>query len=125
MLLFVGVGGFVGAALRTVLGDWAQQASRSATFPYGTLAVNLLGCFIIGALAYLLEARGAFGPETRALVFRGVLGGLTTFSTFGLESFNLLRAGEVGPGAANILTTNLVGLGLVWAGYSLAAVLWR
>ncbi|MBI3159396.1 MAG: fluoride efflux transporter CrcB [Chloroflexi bacterium] len=125
MLLFVGVGGFLGAALRYVLGDWAQQASRSVSFPYGTLAVNLLGCFIIGALAYLLEARSAFTPEMRSLVFRGILGGLTTFSTFGLETFNLLRAGELGAGVSNVALNNLAGLGLVWAGYAAAALLWR
>ena len=91
-ILLVGIGGFIGSVLRYLVGGWAQQLSKSVQFPYGTLTVNLLGCFVIGLLSQLAEARGLFTPETRALVFIGMLGGFTTFSSFSNETFNLARA---------------------------------
>jgi CrcB protein len=122
--LFVGVGGFIGSILRYWTSGWVQQLTGSAAFPFGTLAVNTLGCLVIGFLSQLAETRGVFTPETRALVFVGVLGGFTTFSTFSNESVNLLRGNEVFPALANITAHLLLGLGAVWLGRALAFWIW-
>jgi CrcB protein len=123
--LFVGVGGFIGAILRYWTSGWAQQLTNSAVFPFGTLTVNTLGCLVIGFLSQLAETRGAFTPETRALVFVGVLGGFTTFSTFSNETWNLLRGSQIFPALTNIGAHLLLGLGAVWLGRTLAFWIWK
>jgi fluoride exporter len=123
-ILLVGIGGFLGSILRYLLGGYAQQLSRSVSFPYGTLAVNLLGCFVIGLLAELAEARGVFSAESRALVFVGLLGGFTTFSAFGNETMNLLRDGETLPALANVAAHVVIGLAAVWLGRVAAHQIW-
>ncbi len=82
-LLLAGIGGFIGSSLRYAVSGHIQLWSKSIAFPYGTLAVNLIGCFAIGFLSQLAESRGMFTAETRTLIFIGVLGGFTTFSAFG------------------------------------------
>lgn len=124
-ILLVGLGGALGSISRYLLGTWIQSLSRSIDFPYGTLAVNLSGCFVIGLLSQLAEARGAFTVEARALVFIGVLGGFTTFSSFGNDTINLLRAGSTLPALANVGANVIFGLGLVWLGRVVAFMLWR
>ncbi len=81
--MWVGAGGFCGAVLRFTVGGLVHRALPSGAFPYGTLAVNLLGCFAIGLLFGIGEARQLFGPAFRSFVLIGLLGGFTTFSTFG------------------------------------------
>src|SRR6266540_5931559 len=90
-IIFVALGGALGSAFRYLLSTWTQTVSKSIDFPYGTLTVNLIGCFVIGFLAQLAEERGVFTSESRAFVFIGILGGFTTFSSFGNETINLLR----------------------------------
>ena len=124
-LLLVALGGAVGSVSRYLLGTWIQAASRSIDFPFGTLTVNLLGCFVIGLLGQLAEARGAFTPETRALIFFGVLGGFTTFSSFGNDTMNLLRDGETFNALANIGANVILGLALVWLGRTVAFWIWK
>lgn len=102
-----------------------QQLTGSAAFPFGTLAVNTLGCLVIGFLSQLAETRGVFTPETRALVFVGVLGGFTTFSTFSNETWNLLRGNQIFPALTNIGAHLLLGLGAVWLGRTLAFWIWK
>lgn len=124
-LLLVGLGGAAGSILRYLVSGWVQQAWPTAAFPYGTLAVNVLGCLVIGGLSHLAETRGLLTPETRALVLVGVLGGFTTFSTFANESVNLLRADE-NLAALGYVGAHLgLGLGAVWAGRNLAYLIWR
>ena len=123
-ILLAGAGGFVGSILRYSLAGMVQDFSRSR-FPYGTLAVNLLGCFAIGLLAQLAETRGMFNAETRTLVFVGVLGGFTTFSAFGNETINLWRGGETGLGLINITAHLVLCLGGVWLSRALAFQIWR
>src|SRR5438132_9601160 len=89
------IGGFIGSALRYSVSGFVQGWSRSINFPYGTLAVNLIGCFAIGFLSQLAETRGFFTAETRTLIFIGVLGGFTTFSAFSNETIKLWREGEI------------------------------
>jgi len=118
--LLIGSGGFAGALLRSGLSGFVYRQVPLSTFPYGTLVVNLVGCFFIGGFTGLVEARQLFGPELRTFVLIGLLGGFTTFSTFGFESFALLRDGEVERGLAYIALHLILGLTLVWVGYSLA-----
>ncbi len=124
-LVLVGVGGFVGSILRYLISGYVQDLTKSASFPYGTLAVNLMGCLVIGFLSHLAETRGVFTPESRALIFVGFLGGFTTFSTFSNESVNLFRTGENLVAMANTAVHILVGFGAVWLGRTLAYVIWR
>ena len=121
----VALGGAFGSVSRYLLGVWIQSASRSIDFPFGTLAVNLIGCFVIGFLSQLAETRGAFTPETRGLVFIGVLGGFTTFSSFGNDTLNLLRDGETANALVNIGANVIFGLALVWLGRTLAFWIWK
>ncbi len=121
----IGLGGFVGAILRYSISGLVQNWSRSVSFPYGTLAVNLLGCFLIGSLSQLVESYGIFSPETRSFIFIGLLGALTTYSTFGNESVNLLREGENLLSFANVGLHLLLGFGAVWLGRTIVLSLWR
>ncbi|MEO1086481.1 MAG: fluoride efflux transporter CrcB [Acidobacteriota bacterium] len=115
-LLWIGCGGFLGAIARHLLSSWAQRWAPLA-FPLGTLAVNVVGCFALGALMAWLE-RGA-PPTLRPLVGVGFLGALTTFSTFGYETLELLRQGEMLLAAASVVANVVVGLGAVWLGVTL------
>lgn len=117
-LLLVALGGAIGAVLRYVVSGWAYRLLGPA-FPWGTLAANLIGCFAIGFL-WALSERVSFPPETTPFLFTGVIGAFTTFSTYGLESINLLREGELTLGLFNILASNLLGLLLVVLGFVLA-----
>ena len=116
--LLVGAGGFLGACLRFVVSGVVQRMDPLARFPYGTLGVNLLGCLAIGLLGGLGESRQTFGPGARLFVFIGILGGFTTFSTFGFESFALLREGESLKALLNVTASVVLGLGAVWVGYA-------
>ncbi|MCS6774129.1 MAG: fluoride efflux transporter CrcB [Anaerolineae bacterium] len=124
-ILLIGAGGFIGAVLRYWLSGYVQRLARSELFPLGTLGVNVLGCLLIGFLSYLAEARSAFTPELRALVFTGILGGFTTFSTFSNETFNLLRGGEGLSALLNLVAHVVLGIGSVWLGRTLAYAIWR
>ena len=124
-ILLVGIGGALGSISRYLLGTWVQSQSKSIDFPFGTLTVNLMGCFVIGFLAELAEVRGAFTPESRALLFIGFLGGFTTFSSFGNDTLNLFRDGETFNALANVGANVLFGLALVWLGRTAAFMIWR
>ncbi|HBG74076.1 MAG TPA: fluoride efflux transporter CrcB [Anaerolineae bacterium] len=124
-LLIIGFGGFIGSVFRYLFGGYVQKLSNSVAFPYGTLAVNLLGCFVFGFLIQLAESRGIFTSETRAFIFIGILGGFTTFSTFSNESVNLLRSGESIAALLSLGAHIAFGLGAIWLGRVLAYVIWR
>ena len=123
-VFYVALGGALGSVSRYLLGTWTQSLSKSIDFPYGTLTVNLIGCFVIGFLSQLAEARGVFTPESRAFVFVGILGGFTTFSSFGNDTINLLRDGETFNALANIGANVIFGLALVWLGRTVAYWIW-
>lgn len=122
--LLVGIGGFIGSILRYLTAALIFNLMDYPDFPYGTLVVNLVGCFIIGFLGGLAEARGVFTPELRLFVFVGILGGFTTFSSFGYDTFGLLRDGSFLPAIINVATQVFVGLGLVWVGYEVSHFIW-
>jgi fluoride exporter len=111
--------------LRYLVSGLMQQLASGAQFPIGTVVVNLAGCFIIGFLSQLAEARGVFTSETRAFVFIGLLGGFTTFSTFSNETMNFLRDGQTASALINIGTQVIFGLGAVWLGRTFAYMIWR
>ena len=124
-LVLIGVGGFVGAIARFWLSGRVQDLSGSIGFPYGTLVVNLAGCFLLGVLSYLVDARGLLSPESRSLLIVGLLGAFTTFSTFSSESLNLLMSGETLRAMINVSSSVLLGILAVWIGRALPLLLWR
>ncbi len=89
-LLFCGGG--LGAIMRFGLALWVDQRTPPS-FPWGTFAVNVVGCFAIGLLVTWADARHGLGPALRLFLVAGVLGGFTTFSTFSLETWELIDAG--------------------------------
>lgn len=125
LLLFIGIGGFFGAAMRYLVGGWVQDWSHSISFPYGTVAVNLIGAFLLGFLVYLGESHRVFSPEVRAMLFIGFLGAFTTFSTFELESFNLFHKGETLAGWLYLGGQVFLGFLAVWLGRIAALSIWR
>ncbi|HTO90559.1 MAG TPA: fluoride efflux transporter CrcB [Candidatus Sulfotelmatobacter sp.] len=122
-LLWVGIGGFVGSALRYGLGGWLARLKSGWSFPIETLVINVTGCLVIGFLAGIAETRGVFAGTTRAFLFIGVLGGYTTFSTFGYESFQLLRDGQITTAVLSVALQVTLGLSAVWAGDALARLI--
>lgn len=121
-LLLIGLGGLVGTLCRYWLSGMLARR-YGETFPAGTLVVNVLGCFVIGFLFYMFQERYVAGETARTVVLVGLLGGFTTFSSYGLQTFTLLRDGELLYAAANIVASNVLGLLTVWVGYTLARIL--
>jgi CrcB protein len=117
-IIFLLTGGALGSLSRYLVSGMVHKAV-SGTFPWGTLLVNTSGSFIIGICWGLFEMRD-ISPQTRMFIFIGFLGGYTTFSTYALESMNLLRDGDVGMATLNILLNNLLALVFVFAGYFLS-----
>jgi CrcB protein len=124
-ILLVGFGGFIGSVSRYLASGYVQQATKSIDFPYGTLVVNVVGCFIIGFLAQLAEDRGVFTSQSRLFVFTGFLGGFTTFSSFGNETLNLARDSQMMNALANVGANVLLGLFAVWLGRTVSYLIWR
>ena len=119
-LLWVGCGGFIGSICRYSLNGLIQRFLTQPWLPYGTLVINLLGCFLIGLLSGLSEMRQFLSPEFRLMVFIGLLGGFTTFSTFGYESYGLAKNGNFSAMLFNIAIHVIFGLFAVWLGDSIA-----
>ena len=119
-LLVVGSGGFLGVVARYGLTLLVQRSvGPLTTFPYGTLAVNLLGCFAIGVFAGFVESRQLFGASFRLFVLVGILGGFTTFSTFAAEGEAMIRESGWTPMLGYVLLQNVVGVAFVILGLRL------
>lgn len=114
-LLIVGTGGFIGAIARYLVSGWVQKALDNP-FPFGTLAVNSAGAFILGLLTGIMQ-NNIVSPEIRMLVGIGILGAFTTFSTFSYETLMLLRSGSVFEGILNVVVSLVLGLLFVYAGF--------
>ena len=118
-ILLIGIAGLLGTLARYYLSGWADEW-WGGTFPFGTLIVNALGCLAIGFLFHATEEKYLIDPALRSAILVGFLGGFTTFSSFAVQSFTLLRGGEIFLAAVNILVSNIGGVILVWLGYALS-----
>ena len=120
-IFLIGLAGSVGTLCRYGLsGLVARQFGE--TFPTGTLLVNVIGCFVAGFLMYPLSERFLVSEVLRTTVMIGFLGGFTTFSSFGLQTFTLVKDGELFFAFLNVSISNILGLASVWAGYALSKV---
>ena len=117
-LLYVGLGGFMGACLRYIV-SLGTQKWWGPEFPYGTMIVNVIGGLLIGLLMELSIGSDLIPPHLRLFLVTGLLGGFTTFSSFGYETVSLLSDGSYLLGAANIGLTLILSLGGVVAGRSI------
>lgn len=114
-VLAVGLGGFVGAIARYAISSFLQQ-KLGRGFPFGTLAVNTIGCLAIGVILGLVAERPSFSNSTRLFLVTGILGSLTTFSTFGYETVELFRKGETTAAAGNVAANVCLGVAAVVLG---------
>lgn len=121
-VILVGVGGFFGAVARYLIDGWVAERT-GATFPWGTLVVNLSGAFLLGLLFSLTVERGALPAAIRAPILIGFIGAYTTFSTLALESWRLIEDGSYVLGAANLLGSAGLGIVVVVAGLILGRAL--
>lgn len=119
--ILVAVGGAVGAVSRYWLSGWVSTAT-GGTFPWGTVAVNVLGSFLLGALVVWLEYVVDSGPA-RALLAFGVLGAFTTFSTFSFEAAAMIQDGEWTQAAAYMGGSLALGLAAIFLGFSAGSLL--
>jgi len=117
-LALIGMAGLFGTLCRYALSTVVDGRSNSL-FPYGTMAVNLVGCFIAGFLFPLME-QAAIAPDLRLAVFTGFLGGFTTFSAYGLQTVVLANGGMLTMAVVNVLVSNVAGLAMVWVGGSIS-----
>ncbi|MFF4054976.1 fluoride efflux transporter CrcB [Streptomyces sp. NPDC001668] len=120
--LLVVTGAMVGAPLR-YLTDRAVQSRHDSVFPWGTFAVNVTGCLILGLLTGAVAA-GAAGSHLQLLLGTGLCGALTTYSTFSYETLRLTETGARFYAAANAVASVVAGLGAAFAGVALAHVVW-
>ena len=122
-VLIVGLGSFAGGILRYLLSA-AVQGKTDGDFPYGTLTVNLIGCFVIGCLFGLAE-KWQLGIEWRLLLITGLVGWFTTFSAFSIETFHLIKSGQTIMAVVYVLSTVLIGVGLTASGVWLSRIILR
>jgi fluoride exporter len=113
-LLLVAAGGALGSGARYLMSGWVLQLAPAARFPWGTFAVNVIGCLVAGLAAGYLLRTGTLGADARLFLFTGLLGGFTTFSAFGVETVALLRKGEVLIAGANAVGSVVVAVGALW-----------
>ncbi|WP_208250345.1 fluoride efflux transporter CrcB [Rhizobium sp. T1470] len=116
--LLVAVGGAIGSVLRYYVGQWALRLAGPA-FPWGTLTVNVVGCFVIGVFAEMIVRRFDASPEMRLLLITGFLGGFTTFSAFTLDAISLFERGAAVSSAVYIVASVGLSMAAVTAGLAL------
>lgn len=121
-VMMVAVGGGIGATTRYLVSTWAAERF-GADFPYGTLIVNVVGCFIIGAFMTLATEKLIISPYWRLLITVGFVGGLTTFSSYSYETFKLLQDAEIMLAMYNLLANVIVGFFATWLGISIARLI--
>jgi len=120
-ILLIGTGGFAGSVLRYLMTKYLSVL-LPISFPIGTFAVNLLGCFLIG-LVMGLSFESLISTRMRLMLATGFCGGFTTFSTYSLEIFELAQKGEAGIGLLYLLASVLLGLLAVWIGLLVSGLL--
>ena len=113
----IGLGGFVGAVARFYVSSGVAKACGEDLAFAGTMSVNLIGCFAIGILATIATRTSVFSP-----LITGLLGSLTTFSTFAFESLSLMQTGRFGAAVVSMSVNLLAGLVLAWLGIQVAGL---
>ncbi|MGF1584605.1 MAG: fluoride efflux transporter CrcB [Bacteroidales bacterium] len=117
IILAIGTGSFIGGVLRYLLSHLVQTKFLSA-FPFGTLTVNIIGCFLIG-LVFGLTEKGILTQEWRLFLATGLLGGFTTFSAFSIETMSMFRDGQFLYAAVYISSSVLVGIIATFTGFAI------
>jgi len=119
------LGGFLGTGARYGLNGWVAHRFGE-TFPWGTLTVNVIGSFVVGGFFFLsgTDSPVVLSATTRQFLLAGILGGFTTFSSFSLQTLNLVKDGEIGAAAGNLVGSVIAGLLAAWAGDALARAIW-
>jgi CrcB protein len=117
ILLLIGTGSFIGGVFRYSLSQFIQTKFLSA-FPFGTLGVNIIGCFLIG-FVFALSERTNMTSELRLFLATGLIGGFTTFSAFSNETFGLLRDGQLWYASAYVIASVTLGVLATFLGYSI------
>jgi fluoride exporter len=123
VVLLVGIGGFAGTVARWLVDSWVSRQGWTATFPLGTLLVNVSGSFALGLLFALAIDRGILPAGIRAPLMIGFLGAYTTFSTLMIESWRLMEHGSMGLGLVNLVGSAVLGMAAVGAGLALGRAL--
>lgn len=124
-IVLIGLGGFLGAVSRYLVSGFVQALTQSVSFPYGTLAVNIIGCFFIGMLSYLVDLQAGLTAEVRLFVLVGFLGSFTTYSTFSNETVNLLQDQRLFLAFINVAIHLVLGLSAVVLGRFTIISIWR
>lgn len=122
-MFMVAIGGATGAVSRYSASKWMLKYTPDWTFPIATFTINVIGCLLIGILAGCGERFSWLSSDVRLFLITGVLGGFTTFSAFGLETFALLRRGEPWIAMGYVGLSVMVGLLLLWLGFMAATAL--
>lgn len=117
LILMIAGAGAAGSVSRYLVSRLMAQAVSSQWLPAGTLTVNVVGCFLIGMVAGIAAERGLFSPQGRTVMTAGFLGGFTTFSAFGLETFVLARQDQMAGAIGNVALHLALGVGAVWLGH--------
>ncbi|MBN2045241.1 MAG: fluoride efflux transporter CrcB [Anaerolineales bacterium] len=120
-ILILGLGGFLGAVSRYLVSTYVQDLFKAANFPYGTLFVNILGCFVLGLLTHIAGARDLIDAQARLFLMVGFVGAFTTFSTFSLESASLFQNGQNFTAFLYLIGSNILGLAFVFVGQAAAS----
>lgn len=121
-ILLIALAGAAGTLLRYWLGGVVQRSS-GVSFPWGTFAVNMLGCFLFGLIWSLAEERMAISAQVRVIILVGFMGGLTTFSSFVFETGALMRDSQWALAFGNIALENVTGLVLLFLGFAAGRML--
>lgn len=121
IFLLIGAGGFIGSVSRYLLSKFLQNKFLSS-FPFGTLGVNIIGCFLIGVVLSLSE-RTSMSTEWRLFLATGICGGFTTFSAFSNETFGLLRDGQLLYASVYITASVFLGVLATFIGYSILKII--
>ncbi|MBN8584198.1 MAG: fluoride efflux transporter CrcB [Ignavibacteria bacterium] len=120
-ILYIGLGGFIGAVSRYLLSRYINNLLPA--FPLGTLAVNILGSFVLGFIIYSVSLGRNISPEMRDFITIGMLGGFTTMSAFAYESFRLMELNQMMLFALNIALNVILCIAAVYAGKELAILI--
>jgi CrcB protein len=116
-ILVVGIGGFLGSIMRYLMVNEVGRHFPASQFPLGTLAVNMIGCFMIAFIGEAGAGRGFLTAEMRLFLFVGIMGGFTTFSAFGYETFYFIKTSQFHFAFLNVAAQIILGLAAVMLGY--------